>query len=151
MIPQRKQVRIRSTKTMLPSAALYKINCGLSSMELIIKAASQSSRTPLREKEAAMGIVPYMHSGEAMPKSWIRRFPKSPVFFDPEPLLFCGCGPSETPIPRTPKPCPAPSTRKSGGTAHQSNTTDKLPLAAGHPLHIPPFPRICAYQLLAIS
>lgn len=38
-------------------------------MELIMKAASSSSRTPPREKPAAMGMVPYMHSGEHMPSS----------------------------------------------------------------------------------
>ena len=38
-------------------------------MELIMKAASSSSRAPPREKPAAMGTVPYMHSGEHMPSS----------------------------------------------------------------------------------
>ena len=30
--------------------------------------ASQSSRIPFSENEAAIGIVPYMQSGEAMPR-----------------------------------------------------------------------------------
>lgn len=34
-----------------------------------MKAASQSSRTPLLEKDAAMGMVPYMHKGETIPKT----------------------------------------------------------------------------------
>ena len=35
---------------------------------VIIKAASQSSRIPLLDTEAASGIVPYMHSGDAIPR-----------------------------------------------------------------------------------
>lgn len=38
-------------------------------MLLIIKAASRSSRIPFGEKEAAIGMVPYIHSGEAMPSA----------------------------------------------------------------------------------
>lgn len=52
-------------------------------MELIIKAASQSSRTPLREKDAAMGMVPYIHRGEAIPNRQERNTPTTPSFFCP--------------------------------------------------------------------
>ena len=50
-------------------------------MELIIKAASQLSRIPLLEKEAAMGIVPYMHKGEAIPRALDAAIPQTPSFF----------------------------------------------------------------------
>ncbi len=38
--------------------------------------ANQSSRIPFSLNEAAMGIVPYMHSGEAMPKTHAGIIPK---------------------------------------------------------------------------
>lgn len=37
-------------------------------MELIINAARKSSFIPILENDAARGIVPYMHKGEASPK-----------------------------------------------------------------------------------
>ena len=83
MIPQKKHDNIRRSKTVLASAALYIINWGLSNIELIINAANQSSRTLWREKEAAMGIVPYIHKGEAMPKRLEKTRPKIPYFFWP--------------------------------------------------------------------
>lgn len=58
---------------------------GLSRMEDIINAASQSSRIPLLEKEAAMGIVPYMHSGEAIPRALAATMPTKPSFLSPKP------------------------------------------------------------------
>ena len=56
------------------------ISWGLRRMELIIKAASQSSRIPLREKEAAMGMVPYIHRGEAIPRTLAATMPSTPTF-----------------------------------------------------------------------
>ena len=50
-------------------------------MELIINAASQSCSIPLSEKEAAMGIVPYIHRGEAIPKADAGITPKAPKRF----------------------------------------------------------------------
>lgn len=47
-------------------------------MELIIKAASQSCRTPLRDSAAASGMVPYMHSGEATPSTLAGTTPHTP-------------------------------------------------------------------------
>lgn len=44
-----------------------------------MKAASQSSRIPLRESEAAMGMVPYMHRGEAMPRALAAAMPSAPA------------------------------------------------------------------------
>jgi hypothetical protein len=44
-----------------------KKSCGLRSIDLIIKAASPSSSMPFSAKEAAMGIAPYIHRGEAIP------------------------------------------------------------------------------------
>ena len=49
-------------------------------MDPIIKAASQSSRMPCFRNDAAMGIVPYMHSGEAMPSRQAGTMPSSPHF-----------------------------------------------------------------------
>lgn len=46
-----------------------------------MNAASQSSLMPLLEKEAAMGIVPYMHSGEAIPRTPAAAMPKRPFPF----------------------------------------------------------------------
>ena len=43
-----------------------------------MKAASQSSRTPLLENEAAMGMVPYIHRGEAIPNTREMQIPKKP-------------------------------------------------------------------------
>ena len=48
-------------------------------MEHIIKDASHSSRIPLREKEAARGMVPYMHSGDAIPSRLAGTMPHSPI------------------------------------------------------------------------
>ena len=50
-------------------------------MELIIKAASRSSFIPSLEKEAASGMVPYMHSGEAMPRTLAGISPSAPSRF----------------------------------------------------------------------
>ena len=50
-------------------------------MELIINAANQLSFIPLLEKEAAMGIVPYIHKGEAIPKALAAAIPKTPNLF----------------------------------------------------------------------
>lgn len=52
-------------------------------MELIINAASQSSFIPLLEKDAAIGIVPYIHKGEAIPRTLAATIPKTPNFFSP--------------------------------------------------------------------
>ena len=49
-------------------------------MEAIIKAASQSCRMPCLEKDAAIGIVPYMHSGEAIPSRQAGMIPSRPHF-----------------------------------------------------------------------
>ena len=54
---------------------------GFRRIEAIMKAASQSWRIPCREKDAAMGMVPYMHSGEAMPSRQAGTIPKTPHFF----------------------------------------------------------------------
>ena len=43
-----------------------------------MKAASQSCRIPCRAKEAAMGIVPYIQSGEAMPSRLAGMTPRAP-------------------------------------------------------------------------
>ena len=56
-------------------------NWGLRSIDDIIKAASQSSSMPFFAKEAAMGMVPYMHKGEAMPISDAGIRPNAPSFF----------------------------------------------------------------------
>lgn len=45
-----------------------------------MKAASQSSRMPCFRNEAAIGIVPYMQSGEAMPRRQAGMMPNSPGF-----------------------------------------------------------------------
>ena len=50
-------------------------------MELIIKAAIQSSRIPARAKEATMGTVPYIHSGERMPRAEAGSMPHAPHCF----------------------------------------------------------------------
>ena len=52
-------------------------------MEHIIKEASQSSRIPLLEKEAASGMVPYMHRGEAIPSRLAGIMPASPRRLSP--------------------------------------------------------------------
>ena len=51
-----------------PRARLYIISWGFKSTELIMKAASQSCRMPFSEKDAAIGIVPYMHNGDRIPR-----------------------------------------------------------------------------------
>ncbi len=54
---------------------------GFKRMEAIIKAASQSWRIPCLEKDAATGMVPYMHNGEAIPSRHAGMIPKLPHFF----------------------------------------------------------------------
>ena len=49
-------------------------------MDAIMKAASQSSRMPCFRKEAAIGIVPYMQSGEAIPRMQAGIIPNRPSF-----------------------------------------------------------------------
>ncbi len=49
----------------------------------IMKAARVSSFTPCSEKDAAMGMVPYMHSGEAIPRRLAGMTPSHPGFFRP--------------------------------------------------------------------
>ena len=71
---------MRTISAVVPSAILYKMSCGLSRTELIINAANQSSFIPLFEKEAAIGIVPYIHKGEAMPSAEAIGMPKIPGF-----------------------------------------------------------------------
>jgi hypothetical protein len=43
----------------------------------------QSSLIPPLETDAAMGIVPYMHSGEAIPNTLAAKIPAMPSFFSP--------------------------------------------------------------------
>ena len=43
--------------------------------------ASQSSRIPFSLNDAAIGIVPYMHRGDAMPKIHAGIIPKMLIFF----------------------------------------------------------------------
>lgn len=62
------------------TAVLYIINCGFSKIELIIKAASQSSRTPLSEKDAARGMVPYIQRGDTIPRTLATAIPEIPSF-----------------------------------------------------------------------
>ena len=50
-------------------------------MELIMKAASRSSCIPFSAKDAEMGIVPYIQSGDAMPMSEAGISPKTPKSF----------------------------------------------------------------------
>ena len=54
------------------------MSCGFRRMDAIIKAASQSSRIPCFRKDAAIGIVPYMQRGEAMPRRHAGMMPKRP-------------------------------------------------------------------------
>ena len=56
-------------------------------MEHIMNDASHSSRIPLLEKEAASGIVPYMHRGEAMPSRLAGTIPNSPMRLSPIPRI----------------------------------------------------------------
>ena len=60
------------------------MSCGLSKIDAIINAASQSSRIPCRENDAAMGMVPYMQSGDAMPSRHAGTMPSTP---QPLPLM----------------------------------------------------------------
>ena len=46
-----------------------------------MKDANQSSRIPFSEKEAAIGIVPYMQRGEAIPKIHAGTIPNKLNFF----------------------------------------------------------------------
>ena len=77
-IPQIKQLIILTASKALPRAALYIISWGFSKIELIIKAARKSSFNPLREKAAQMGIVPYIHKGEAIPRALAKTSPTRP-------------------------------------------------------------------------
>jgi hypothetical protein len=52
-------------------------------MELIIKAASQSSFIPFSDKDAEIGIVPNMQRGDIMPMTLAGTIPATPSF------LFC--------------------------------------------------------------
>lgn len=81
--PHIKQDMMRTARAVRPSAMLYMMSCGLRSIELIMKAASQSSFIPLPEKEAAIGIVPYIHRGEAIPRILAGITPNAPnlLFF----------------------------------------------------------------------
>ena len=45
----------------------------------IMNAARVSSFTPCSENDAAMGIVPYMHSGEATPSRLAGITPSQPI------------------------------------------------------------------------
>ena len=49
-------------------------------IEDIINAASQLSRIPLLEKDAAIGIVPYIHNGDAIPRILAAGMPRTPIF-----------------------------------------------------------------------
>ena len=49
-------------------------------MEAIIKAASQSSLIPCLRNDAAIGIVPYIQSGEAIPRIQAGMMPNKPHF-----------------------------------------------------------------------
>ena len=66
-IPQKKHDIILMATTLLPNAPEYIMSCGLRRIELIIKAAKGPSLTPLFEREVTIGIVPYIHSGDAIP------------------------------------------------------------------------------------
>jgi hypothetical protein len=79
----KKQLTKRIINAVFPRAALYINSWGLSRMELIIKAASQSSFIPFVENEAAIGMVPYIQSGEAIPIRLAGIIPKMPS------RLFC--------------------------------------------------------------
>ena len=68
----------RTHSAVEPRAPLYRINWGFRRMEDIMKAASQSWRIPCRAKAAAMGMVPYMHRGEAMPSRLAGITPSAP-------------------------------------------------------------------------
>lgn len=52
---------------------------GFSRIDAVMKAASQSSRIPFTAKDAAMGMVPYIQSGEAIPSRHAGTRPKSPA------------------------------------------------------------------------
>jgi len=54
---------------------------GFNRIEAIMNEASQSWRMPCREKDAATGMVPYMQSGEAMPRRQAGMIPNMPHFF----------------------------------------------------------------------
>lgn len=60
------------------------ISWGLRRTEDIINAASQSSRIPLLEKDAAMGMVPYIQRGEAIPRADAATMPSTPNFLSPK-------------------------------------------------------------------
>ena len=85
------------------------MSCGFSSIELIMKAASQSSFTPFSEKEAAMGMVPYMQRGDAMPSRLAGITPKAPSF----PLPRASQAEAIFPLPKTEiaEPRKMPSTK----------------------------------------
>ena len=52
-------------------------------MELIVNAAIQSSLSFIFAREAQIGIVPYIHKGDAMPRSEAGIMPKTPNFVLP--------------------------------------------------------------------
>jgi len=70
---------MRTHSAVRPNAALYMMSCGFSRMELIMKAARKSSLIPFCEKDAQIGIVPYMHRGDAMPRRLAAIQPIGPV------------------------------------------------------------------------
>ena len=71
---------MRITSAVAPKAVEYMMSCGFKSTLDIINAASQSCRIPCFENDAAMGIVPYIQSGEAMPSKLAGTTPHSPHF-----------------------------------------------------------------------
>ena len=78
-MPQRIQDISRTRRAVPPSAVLYRISWGFSRILLIINAASQSSRIPCRQKEAAMGMVPYIQRGDAVPRRLAGITPQIPI------------------------------------------------------------------------
>ena len=77
-IPHRKQEIRRTVTAVTPRLALYTTSWGLSRMELIINAPSHSSFMPPLEKEAAMGTVPYIQRGDAIPRALAAAIPAIP-------------------------------------------------------------------------
>lgn len=59
----------------------YETGVYLIKKELIINAASQSCSMPLSANEAAIGIVPYIQRGEAIPRAEAGTMPKAPRRF----------------------------------------------------------------------
>ena len=50
-------------------------------MDDIINAASQLSSMPPRENDEAIGMVPYMHRGDAIPSALAAAMPRIPIRF----------------------------------------------------------------------